>query len=145
MLLASLFLGACEQQKPMQDQWASTQAVWLQAEAELTKDAQDTTVLLKAMKDGPQAATAEELSGGLEGALNELRKTRVTVVDDVKRGLLGAPSEERVAAARARMSSALAKVEQRLEAAKQFAHPEVKGDEKKSGDEQAQDAETQAE
>lgn len=122
MLLAPLVVGACEQQKQAQDQWASTQAVWAQAEDELNASSREVMTELRA-KEGPEAATAAELNAGLEGALNELRKTRLTVIEDVKRGPPGPQQEERIAAAGARMSSALAKVEGRLAAAKRLTEP----------------------
>lgn len=129
LLLAPLALGACEQQKQAQDQWVSTQSTWAQAEVELNTSSREVMAQLRTINEGPKAGTAAELIVGLEGALNELRKTRITVLEDVKQGPPGPQMEERIAAAGARMSSALAKVEGRLEAARRLVQPpEVKNE-----------------
>ncbi len=130
MLSSLVSMAACQERGPAAPSWAERQQGWAQAEAGLRAAGEPLCVELDRHGADGDAASAE-LSTAVRGALAELAKTRLTVAQEVQRGVM-TPDD-----AIARMTGALAKAERRVEQAAASGRERAPEGDEKSGDEGA--------
>jgi len=121
VLVLSVSMAACQQRQPAAPSWAERQQGWAQAEASLRTSAEPLCVQLDHHGAAGDASSAE-LATAVRGALDELAKSRLTVAQEVQRGVM-TPDD-----AVARITGALAKAERRVEQATSAIHEQAPDD-----------------
>ncbi|MDP3238165.1 MAG: hypothetical protein Q8S33_19080 [Myxococcales bacterium] len=133
MVMGLLSLAACQERGPAAPAWAERQQGWAQAEAELRSTAEPLCAELD--RDAARGDVAHaELAIAVRGALDELTKSRLTVSQEVQRGVM-TPDD-----AIARITAALAKAERRVEQAAASRREQAPEADETSGDDSAEPA-----